>query len=321
MKKLSKYFVFLIFLYVLWYLGFGYFSFLLFFVILCVICLCLLLSLRPMKKTTITLQLNKDHCIRDEKIDMTFFRQNHTPIQCGQVIVEYQLVDAFLQVVKESKVFIHDQQVNHEIKCQHCGHYTIKIKQIRCYDLLQCFSFSKAVTLEAGFDVLPQYHNINSSLNDVCQNNEEGEHYSPYHKGDDYSEIFEIRKYREGDDLRHIHWNMASKFQELFVKDGSQPVEKKLILAMEYKDNNTFYDQQFDYFYSLSLSLLKNHTDFEVITSIDDHHACLQSVDSPAKLMTVMKWMMKHPIMSLDHLAIDQPFCLINGQNMEVYHR
>lgn len=321
MKKLSKYFVFLIFLYVLWYLGFGYFSFLLFFVILCVICLCLLLSLRPMKKTTITLQLNKDHCIRDEKIDMTFFRQNHTPIQCGQVIVEYQLVDAFSKTVMERKVFIHDQQVDHEIKCQHCGHYTLKIKQIRCYDLLQCFSFTKAVSLETAFDVLPQYHMISFTLHDMMQKDDQGQHYSTSWKGDDYSEIYEIRKYHEGDDLRHIHWKMFSKFQELFVKDGSQPVENKLILAMEYKDNNTFYDEQFDYFYALGLLLLKAQIVFEVIIACDEHQIHLQNVDSPEKLMTMIKWFMKHPVSALHQSLIHGPYCLIKGKEMEVHQQ
>ncbi len=321
MKKLLKYFALLIFLYILWYLGFGYFSFLLFFAVLCVLCLCLIFSLIPMKKTTIAIQLHKDYCIRDEKISITFLRQNHTPIQCGQIIVEYQLVDAFSKTVMERQVFIHDQQVDHEIKCQHCGHYTLKIKQIRCYDLLQCFSFTKAVSLETAFDVLPQYHMISFTLHDMMQKDDQGQHYSTSWKGDDYSEIYEIRKYHEGDDLRHIHWKMFSKFQELFVKDGSQPVENKLILAMEYKDNNTFYDEQFDYFYALGLSLLKAQIVFDVITACDDHQIHLQSVDSPEKLMTMIKWFMKHPVSALNQSLIHQSYCLIKGKEMEVHQQ
>lgn len=321
MKNLLKYLGFLLLLYLLWYLGFGYFSFLLFFVIVCIIVFCLLISCIPMKKTTITLQLNKDHCIRDEKISMTFSRQSHIPVQCGQIIIEYQLVDAFSQAVMERKVFLHDQQIDYHLKCSHCGHYIIKIRKIRCYDLLQCFAFDREITLEAAFDVLPQYHMVNTSLHEIAQKDEQGNHYSMSQKGDDYSEIFEIRKYHEGDDLRHIHWNVSSKFQELLVKAGSLPVEKKLIIAMEYKNNNTFYDQQFDYFYSLCLSLLKAHTFFEVITASDHYHVHLQSVDSPEKLMTVIRWLMTYPVISLNQSSLPESYCLINGENVEVHQR
>lgn len=320
MKNLFKYFAFLIFLYILWYFGFGYFSFLLFFMILAVISLCLLFSVIPMKKTTVSLKLHNDHCLRGEKITMTFSRQSRSLIQCGQIMIEYQIIDAFSKNVMKNKVYIHDQNIDHVISCPHCGHYILKIQQIRCYDLLQCFSFSKTLSIEAAYDVLPQYHRVHLSVREISQKAQESDHYSTTQNGDDYSEIFEIRNYHEGDQLKHIHWNMSSKYQQLFVKAGSQPVEHKLVLAMEYKENNTFYDLQFDYFYSLALSLLKENITFAVITSFHHRQPDMQTVSSPENLMTVMRWLMKYPITSLNPAFIQQSFCLIKGEELEVHH-
>ena len=139
-------------------------------------------------------------------------------------------------------------------------------------------------------------------------------------KGDDYSEIFEIRTYREGDELKHIHWNMSSKFQEFFVKVGSQPVHENLTLAIEYKENNTFYDLQFDYFYSLCISLLKENIAFEIVTSCDVQNMHVQSIHSVDNLATTIRWMMKNPIKTLDQSFMSRSFYQIKGQNLEVYH-
>ncbi len=141
-----------------------------------------------------------------------------------------------------------------------------------------------------------------------------------HQKGDDYSEIFEIRFYREGDELKHIHWNMSSKFQEFLVKVGSEPLQERWLLMMEYKENNDFYDEQFDYFYSVCVSLLKTNKTFEIVTSSHDPLQ-VQFVDSLDKLVVSIKWIMKNPIESLDFSLMPRSYCFIHGQNLEVHHR
>lgn len=320
MKNLLKYFCFLAFLYGLWRFVSGYFSFLLFLMTFCLICICLLFSIIPMRKSTISIKMQQAYCLRDETINLSFCRQSVTPIPCGQIIIEYQMIDAFSQIVAEKSVCLHDQQVDVEIPCPHCGHYTIQVQKIKCFDLLQCFSFSKTVSIQNSFDVMPHYHLVDVSVHQVHQLDEQGENYLTDQKGDDYSEIFEIRTYREGDELKHIHWNMSSKFQEFFVKVGSQPVHENLTLAMEYKENNTFYDLQFDYFYSLCISLLKENIAFEIVTSCDVQNMHVQSIHSVDNLATTIRWMMKNPIKTLDKSFMSRSFYQIKGQNLEVYH-
>ena len=40
-------------------------------------------------------------------------------------------------------------------------------------------------------------------------------------KGDDYSEIYDVRPLQEGDDLRHVHRQLSAKYDEYIVKVGS----------------------------------------------------------------------------------------------------
>lgn len=63
--------------------------------------------------------------------------------------------------------------------------------------------------------------------------------------GDDPSEIFDIRAYHPGDAVSRIHWKLSSRFWDhsknsgnsemnLFVKEFSDPVEKRILLIAEY---------------------------------------------------------------------------------------
>lgn len=320
MKNILKYCAFLLFLYGLWYVVLGYFPFLIFFMCIILIVICLLLSIVPMKKTMVKMLLQEKNCIRDDIMRVTFCRHDDFHLPCGQIIIEYQVMDVFSQLVFDKKVFLHGQQIEVEIPCPHCGHYIVQIRKIKCYDLLNCFSLSRSVLLEQSYEVIPHYTDMDLSINQVWQFDEQGTSYHANQKGDDYSEIFEIRSYHEGDELKHIHWNVSSKFQELFVKVGSLPVQQKIILAMEYRANDSFYDLQFDCFYSLCLTLIKRNILFEVVTICNSQQIYLQPIHSLEDILETTRWLMKNPIQTLNSSLMPQTFCQLHGQKLEVHH-
>jgi len=49
-------------------------------------------------------------------------------------------------------------------------------------------------------------------------------------KGTDYSEIFDLRDYRSGDDVRAIHWKLSGKLDRLVVKEASDPTRYQVVL-------------------------------------------------------------------------------------------
>lgn len=320
MKNIFKYICFLCFLYGLWNFVLGYFSFLLFLMICLVIFICLLLSLVPMKETDVSVKNRQTDCHRGENMKIQFYRECSLPIQCGKIVIDYQIIDCFSNLVSQEQITMNDNYMEIEIPCQHCGYYMIEIKKIQCFDLLQCFHYTKTVNEQIGFYVLPHYFDVDTEIENIYQFDEQGVSYLPHQKGEDYSEIFEVRNYHEGDELKHIHWKMSLKFQELLVKIGSQPVQQKFVLGMEYKDNNEFYDLQFDYFYSVCMAFIKRNMTFEIVTSLQDQVIHTQTVTHLYELMDVIKWLMKNPITQLNHSLIPGSFCQIQGQKMEVYH-
>ena len=61
----------------------------------------------------------------------------------------------------------------------------------------------------------------------------ESDDYSMTSPGDDPSELFDIRDYREGDSLRSIHWKLSGKYDRTVVKEMSQPVSNALLLLLD----------------------------------------------------------------------------------------
>ena len=61
----------------------------------------------------------------------------------------------------------------------------------------------------------------------------DNEVYSPYRKGQDRSEVFQIRDYEDGDPLGQIHWKLSGKLDKLIVKDPSLPLDRALVVALD----------------------------------------------------------------------------------------
>lgn len=51
--------------------------------------------------------------------------------------------------------------------------------------------------------------------------------------GGGFSENHDLRLYRPGDDLRHIHWKLAAKTGKLVYREPVEPMRKRMIVALE----------------------------------------------------------------------------------------
>ncbi len=91
-------------------------------------------------------------------------------------------------------------------------------------------------------------------------------------KGDDRSQVFELRDYREGDDLRNVHWPLSTKRDTLTVKEFSRPIDENVRVLIEtaasaelsVEEKKQLADRLLSAFMQLSLQLLENGQQFNV---------------------------------------------------------
>ncbi len=131
------------------------------------------------------------------------------------------------------------------LSSQYAGNLNVTLEGIRFYDYLRIFSLKRKLNKELKIAVLPYYYEL--SQTDLFSKNTqlvESESYSPIRKGDDPSEVFEIREYREGDRLQRIHWKLSRKQKQLMIKEFSDPVSCSVLLFVNLcmpKDRTALY--------------------------------------------------------------------------------
>lgn len=148
------------------------------------------------------------------------------------------------------------------VKSSHCGVITISIDSIRIYDIFNLFRFDKNLELTHEISVFPDSGIIDDTFN---MNFSEG--YNDLEestiKGNDTSEVSEIREYIPGDKLQNIHWKLSAKKDILMVKDRVSLTSTQLLLYIELADlKNDTLDTILDYAYGIGMYLCSENIPF-----------------------------------------------------------
>ena len=83
----------------------------------------------------------------------------------------------------------------------------------------------------------------------------EGERYSQKKPGDDPTELFALRDYREGDRLSRIHWKLSQKMGRTLVKELGLPLSDHLLFLLDLNGGGLEADLLLDALASLSSAL------------------------------------------------------------------
>jgi len=118
------------------------------------------------------------------------------------------------------------------------GSYEVQLKKVRIYDLTGLFYFHKTIKSGGSVQVLPRMQEIGVHLSQAARNFfADADRYDDFRPGDDHSELFQIREFRNGDKIQSIHWKLSAKLDELLVKEDSLPKACPVVLFLDYKSD------------------------------------------------------------------------------------
>ncbi len=176
---------------------------------------------------------------KGEVIPVSVQIENPTIFPVSQIKLSMSYKNAYSkQLYKKNFTVSVDAKTKASVICnlysEYAGNMEISLNSIRIYDYLKLFSLRKKKNTRLAVAVLPTYYELPQNMFSSLQTSiVESDYYSGVKSGDDPSEVFAIREYREGDRQQRIHWKLSIKQNQLMIKEFSDPLNCSILLFVD----------------------------------------------------------------------------------------
>lgn len=121
-----------------------------------------------------------------------------------------------------------------------CGNMEIELESVRICDLLGIFHIKRAVHSRASVKIMPEFRLMPLEITRAVREfRTDADEYSGEKRGDDPSELFQVREYRVQDSIRDIHWKLSAKEEELMVKEHALPLGCAVLVWIDLSEKKT----------------------------------------------------------------------------------
>lgn len=199
-----------------------------------------LFSFYMSKKVNISLQIPIMTVPKQEPVSVEVKIENHSRLPIASVAVGLSYIDDFDgTVVSERTTGMVDSKstviLRLKITARYAGKISFRLDQARIYDYLRLFRWRVPVRSDrVQVLVAPDLYQVRLDVGSTATRfREDGDSHSRERSGDDSSEVFDTRVFREGDTLQKIHWKLSAKADELLVREFSMPTENTLLLLAD----------------------------------------------------------------------------------------
>lgn len=249
------------------------------------------------KKTKITVKIEKTSVGKDVPVDVCFAVQNKTFIPVENIKINSKVQNTFYENEDNYSLIMaglpkKTNEVYMKVSGIYCGRLEVHITDYEIYDFLGMFKRNIKSGEKADIFIMPSKRQSYEKFNLSPKGSSEEEELQ-FVKGDDVSQISQIRDYIPGDRLSNIHWKLSSKKEEMQVKEYSLPFSEDIILFVETyidKDNPLMFDEIIEVLFSIGNDLIIQRRKFSVAwASSLEYEINYFEVNNDDDLMSVIK--------------------------------
>ena len=150
------------------------------------------------------------------------------------LIIRNEMFDS----IREECLMFHlngrDNRYEIPLEMKRCGEVSIECESMQIKDVLGILP--KRIKPFPGMRtvVYPGRMNLQVELSQATIGAPRSEGMMQNRKGNDPSEMFDIRDYVPGDDIRSIHWKLSSKTDSLILRQASEPSHYNVVILPDY---------------------------------------------------------------------------------------
>lgn len=174
----------------------------------------------------------------------------------NQLDEQYQNIDMVCRVDSKS-----EERIQLEFHCNHCGLIEISCEYLRIYDYFRLFSVKIPMKGREEIIAIPEFEVMEDLLENSWEDFENIKK-TTMKKGEDTSEITNIREYHPGDHPKSIHWKLSSKKRQILIKEFAMEEDDMDIvnfglICKEEECNYEWYDEKLEELVNICWTLLQ----------------------------------------------------------------
>lgn len=124
-----------------------------------------------------------------------------------------------------------------EFETAFCGNVEVILESVRLYDLFGIFYIKRKGQRKAYVKVMPEFKLMPVEITRATREFQaDAEEYSGEKKGDDPSELYQVREYRIQDSVRDIHWKLSAKEETFMVKERGFPLGCVVLVWIDFAE-------------------------------------------------------------------------------------
>lgn len=181
------------------------------------------------------------------------------------VIVELEIKNNMFDTYEKRRLLLELSDgkniFNVPFNAEHCGEMRFKCSSARAYDIFGLFSVPVISDNPTHCIVYPCKLNIKIDMRKTAIGSSRDSMMMQNRKGHDLSEMFDLRDYKEGDDIRSINWKLSSKTVDgsLISRQPSDPTRYDIVLMPDIgfhsSDKSIQYDDRIRLLHFVQLSV------------------------------------------------------------------
>lgn len=145
----------------------------------------------------------------------------------GQVYITLKAVNHMFGYEKEDTYVLYagkkDNTLKFDVNFKRCGSIDFSIENVYVYDIFGLYGKKIEQGTKANIRVYPGITPVIVEQAGDCPGYIEDSSIFDNKKGSDVSEVYGLRDYYPGDDVRLVHWKLSGRMQKMIIREPSEP--------------------------------------------------------------------------------------------------
>ena len=204
---------------------------------------CLILFMKQdIKNTEIAISMKGGWRVDQKSILKVELKTRHGFVAAGLMDLTLQLENLKFKEKKLFEIHFPISSSNRVFEIEYipklCGAVELSCTRAMVYDILGLVDLSIKKPETKSITVYPKKVAIQLEKRNDAGSIRDGDQYEKNKKGMDMSDIYDMREYIPGDNIRRVHWKLSSKLDNMVIRDGSDTSYYDTILLLDIGLNN-----------------------------------------------------------------------------------